>query len=236
MNRSGIWPLKAPDWQRAALIEQQAFEVRRPITRANTTMQRGDFGDVDFDTAHAIGFEMGTLRARLVLAGGGRRSIWVKSRVQQGDLFWFAGGGLTRAQGPSLWVRYIRAERLLSASPAAVAAAAPAGGASVLDTYNDVVESMTASARRGWLRTEYHALAMGPSGSGATMREVFLARWVAEYGLASLFRNPWTWVYGVRLAPVAVEAARSLAKSGALAQVCGAAPYTATSANVAQRL
>jgi hypothetical protein len=172
-----------------------------------------------------------------VLAGGGRRSIWVKSRVQQGDLFWFAGDGLTRAQGPSLWVRYIRPERLLSASPSSIAAAAPAGGASVVDTYNDVVASMTASARRGWLRTEYHALAiMGPPGSGATMREVFFARWVAEYGLASLFRNPWTWVYGVRLAPVAVEAARSLAKSGALAQVCGAAPYTATPANVAQRL
>jgi hypothetical protein len=223
VNRSGIWPLKAPAWQRAALLEGRALELRRPIGATNSNPQRGKFEAVDMDTAYpAPPVNSGCIRARTLTIAGARRSIYVSSRVRVGDFFWIAGEGRTRAQPPALWVRYVRPERLLSASFASAEAASVVAHGSVLDSYNDVVESMTAGARRAWMRTEHHARAMGPPGFGAGRRELFLARWVVDYGIESLFRNPWTWIYGVEVAPVAVEAARSLARSGALAQVCGA--------------
>lgn len=180
-------------------------QTRRPITATNCHVTGAEFDELALDTLHATDTPR-LLQARAQLPGGAR-TVTVSSRVRTGDLLWPNSPKSSRASvAETIVVRGVRGQRVQDISDAdAIAEGVAVYGIGttaqpIRDVYESawvqLVEHMAPRMRamflkqtdKLWLETR-----------GTKPRDVFAALWVSFYGVASWRKNPWVWVYELRV-------------------------------------
>lgn len=225
---TNVWPLRCKPATADLIAAGEATAATVPIGAGNARPSRGEFRDVDIESARVKATALGPvayLSARITVPQGYRRTIQVWPRVSPGAFMWINAVGHTRADPACLAVSQVHACRLhdigeLDAAEEGQQAFLRRYAKATADIYDPpllyrraVQDLFPPRSRPKWEQTDAH---YGVTRSGVLSRTVFLMRWTFEHGFASYLENPWVWRYRFDCLRMPADVAAMHARHGTL--------------------
>lgn len=225
---SNVSPLKCKPATADLITSGAASAVTVPIMAGNARPSRGEFREVDIDSARVKATALGPvayLSARITVPQGYRRTIQVWPRVSPGAFLWIHAVGHSRKDPVCLRVSQVQACRLhdlgeLDAAEEAQQSFLHRYAKSPSDTFDTpllyrraVQDLFPPRTRPKWEQTDAH---YGTTRSAVLSRTVFLMRWAFEHGFPSYLANPWVWRYRFVVLRMPADVAAMHARHGTL--------------------